>query len=95
VSLVVSAAVAFLLPNTGAWWDLLNLAVSLLVFVALFALVFKFLPDVEIAWKDVWVGAALTAVLFAVGKYFIGLYLGKSSFTSSYGAAGSLVALLA
>jgi membrane protein len=94
VSLVVSTGIALLFSGTGALWNLLNLAVSILVFVVLFALIFKFLPDVKIAWRDVWVGAGLTAVLFAVGKYFIGLYLGNSSVASSYGAAGSLVALL-
>ena len=94
VSLVISAAIALAVPGEGAWWNLLTLAVSLAVFVVLFALIFKVLPDARIAWRDVWVGATLTAVLFAVGKYFIGLYLGNSGLASSYGAAGSLVALL-
>jgi membrane protein len=60
----------------------------------LFALIFKFLPDAKIAWSDVWVGAFLTAVLFSIGKVLIGLYLGKASIGSAYGAAGSLVVLL-
>jgi len=94
VSLVVSTIIAFLLPQTGALWDLVTLAISIGVFIVLFAAIFKFLPDVEMAWRDVWIGAALTAVLFALGKYLIGLYLGQSSVASSYGAAGSLVALL-
>src|SRR5205823_6766881 len=59
-----------------------------------FALIFKLLPDVRIAWRDVWVGALLTTVLFMVGKGLIGLYLGRSGLGSAYGAAGSLVALL-
>jgi membrane protein len=54
-------------------------------------MMYKFLPDVRIQWKDVWVGAALTAFLFTIGKYFIGLYLGSSGVTSAYGAAGSLI----
>jgi membrane protein len=94
VSLVLSAALSALLER-GALWGLVDLAASILLYVLLFALIYKMLPDVEISWRDVWVGAALTAALFAVGKYFIGLYLGKSGLASGYGAAGSLVALLA
>jgi membrane protein len=90
VSLAVSTAIALLLPTTGTLRQLGNLAVSLAVFVLLFALAFKFLPDVQIAWREVWVGAVLTAVLLAVGKHFIGLYLGHRNVASSYGAAGSL-----
>jgi membrane protein len=56
--------------------------------------IFKFLPDAKIAWHDVWIGAFITAVLFAVGKFALGLYLGKSGVASSYGAAGSLIVLL-
>lgn len=55
---------------------------------------FKYLPDAKIAWKDVWLGAAITAALFTLGKFALGLYLGKSSVGSSFGAAGSLVILL-
>ena len=61
----------------------------------LFAAIFKILPDVDIEWNDVWLGAVATAALFAVGKIGIGFYLGRSSFTSAYGAAGSLLVLLA
>jgi membrane protein len=75
-------------------WQVVNQAVSFAVITLLFALIFKLLPDAEIAWKDVWVGAALTAVLFTVGKYLIGLYLGNSSVGSAYGAAGSLAVFL-
>jgi membrane protein len=67
---------------------------SLAVMTLLFAAIFKVLPDVEIAWKDVWFGALATAVLFAAGKFAIGLYLGNSSLGSSYGAAGSLIVFL-
>jgi len=71
-----------------------NFAVSLVVVTLLFAMIYKLLPDAEIAWRDVWVGAVLTALLFVVGKTAIGLYLGKSGIGSTYGAAGSLVVLL-
>jgi len=101
VSLVVSAAIAAigswmssLLPLPEAAMQILNVAVSIGVVTLLFAMIFRVLPDVEIAWRDVWVGAAFTAVLFALGKLGIGLYLGKSSTASSYGAAGALVVLL-
>ncbi|MBT2321066.1 YihY/virulence factor BrkB family protein [Variovorax paradoxus] len=69
--------------------------ISLSVTTLLFAMIFKFMPTARIAWSDVWVGAAVTAVLFEIGKLLIGLYLGKSGFTESLAAAGSLVVLLA
>jgi membrane protein len=84
-----------MLPFTGAFWPLVDIGFSFSVTTLLFAAMFKILPDVKIAWKDVWLGAAATAALFALGKIAIGLYLGRSSFTSAYGAAGSLLVLLA
>ena len=66
----------------------------LVVSTILFAMLFRFLPDVELLWKDVVMGAFVTAVLFTVGKHFIGLYLGQSAIASSYGAAGSVIVLL-
>ena len=60
----------------------------------LFALIYKYVPDVEIEWRDVWVGAALTAILFTIGKYLIGLYIGTSGVSSTFGAAGSLITIL-
>lgn len=72
----------------------LTFVVSFAVFAALFAMMFKFLPDVQIGWGNVAVGAVCTAVLFTIGKYLIGLYLGSGGTSSSYGAAGSLIALL-
>lgn len=101
VSLVISAA----LSGLGSWWgrafaDLgwllqtLNFGVSLAIVTALFALMYKILPRVSIGWHDVWIGALVTAVLFAIGKFLVGLYLGKSSVASSFGAAGSLAVLL-
>jgi membrane protein len=101
VSLVVSAVIAgigaFLGGTAGALaplWHLLDAAMSIAILTFLFGAIFKFLPDVEIAWRDVWVGAMVTSVLFTVGKVLLGLYLGRSSTVSVYGAAGSLVVLL-
>jgi membrane protein len=102
VSLALSAFLANvskyfqeLLPFTGSVWPLVDFGFSFIVTTMLFAAIFKILPDVDIDWQDVWLGAAATAALFAVGKIAIGLYLGRSSFTSAYGAAGSLLVMLA
>jgi membrane protein len=65
--------------------------VSFVVVMLLFAMIYKFLPDVKLAWRDVWIGAVVTSFLFNVGKLVIGLYLGHASVGSAYGAAGSLV----
>lgn len=64
------------------------------VVVLLFAIIFKFLPDVKIQWRDVWIGAVLTAILFGLGKWLLGFYLGSGAASSAYGAAGSLITLL-
>src|SRR5207249_6987631 len=74
-------------PLTGPVWPLADLGLSFVTTTLLFAAIFKILPDVDIAWRDVWLGAAVTAALFAAGKIGIGLYLGRSSFKSVYGAA--------
>jgi membrane protein len=84
-----------LLPFTQSAWPLVDFGCSVLVSAILFAAIFKILPDVPLAWRDVWLGAAVTAVLFAIGKIAIGFYLGRSSFASAYGAAGSLLVVLA
>jgi membrane protein len=101
VSLVVSAGlsavgnfVAGLLPESELLLQVLNFVLSFVVITVLFALMFKYMPDAKIAWGDVWIGAAITALLFTIGKVLIGLYLGNASVTSSYGAAGSLAVLL-
>jgi membrane protein len=101
VSTVLTAALAAVgrylgaaLPGGEAVWQVVNLVFSLAMTSVLFALIFKIVPDIEIAWKDVWVGAAVTSVLFTLGKFLIGLYLGKASVSSAYGAAGSLVVLV-
>jgi membrane protein len=100
VSLVVSTGLAAL----GKWgsgvfeeWDVafqaLNFVVSIALQTGLFAMIYKVLPRVSIAWRDVWIGATVTAVLFEIGKLAIGLYLGKGSVTSGFAAAGSIVVL--
>ena len=99
VSLVVSAALAALGSLFGEWQtavvgQVVNQVISLGVVTLLFAMIYRFLPDVKIAWRDVWLGAVITAVLFTVGKYLIGLYLGRTSTASAFGAAGSLAVLL-
>ena len=101
VSLVISATLAAF----GTWsggavkdWEwlfqLLNLVSSFLLETGLFAMIYKIMPRAKIAWHDVWIGAAVTALLFEIGKLLLGLYLGKSGVTSGFGAAGSLVVLL-
>ena len=99
VSLVISAALAsaaalFHGPEQALLSRVLELAVSLLVLTFVFALFFKYVPDAEISWRDVWLGGLLTAVLFTLGKTAIGVYLGQASVGSAYGAAGSMVVLL-
>jgi membrane protein len=101
VSLVVSAALSALhrymgvtFPALAELWNAANLLVSFGVITLLFALVYRILPDVRLAWRDVWLGAVVTAGLFTVGKSLIGLYLGTSGIASTYGAAGSVVVLL-
>ena len=98
-SLVLSAGISAIggLLKAGAFeqiWQTTNFLVSFAVVTVLFAMIYKILPDVKIAWRDVWLGAAVTAVLFNIGKFLIGLYIGKSSVASSYGAAGSFAVLL-
>jgi len=82
------------LPVPEAILQIVNFLVSFGVITLLFAMMYKILPDVKIGWSDVWIGAAMTALLFSVGKFLIGLYLGKSGVASAYGAAGSLVVIL-
>jgi membrane protein len=101
VSLVLSAALAAF----GRWWggllggwevvlQLLNIAISFGVATAMFAMIYKFMPRAKMSWHDVWLGALSTALLFTIGKFLIGLYIGKSGVASGFGAAGSLVVLL-
>lgn len=94
VSLSVSAGLALVFAKDAPAWRVLELGVSLGVFTVLFAAMFRLLPDVKITWRETWIGAAVTSVLFAAGKYGIGTYLGLSRTGQAYGAAGSFLALL-
>ena len=98
ISTVLAAVAQFLspehLPGGVILWRFVNAVISFGLITLMFAMVYKLLPDAQIEWGDVWVGSAVTALLFTVGKYLIGLYLGQSSWTSVYGAAGSLVVVL-
>jgi membrane protein len=101
VSLVVNALLALLQKYWSSLWsDSLYVLIpltslfSFLVITSIFAAIFKLLPQAPLSWRDVWIGSLGTAGLFTLGKYLIGVYLGNSGVTSSYGAAGSLVALL-
>jgi membrane protein len=103
--LLVSLVISTVLAAVGTWfesafgaptwvWHGVNFVVSLLIIAVLFALLFKIVPDVKIGWRDVSVGAVVTALLFTVGKYLIGLYVGKAGVASPYGAAGSLMVIV-
>ena len=101
VSLVVSAAIAAWGKYWGGWFGgmetllhVANFTVSVAIITVLFAIIYKFMPRVAIRWRDVWIGALVTSLLFSFGKFLIGLYIGKSGVESSYGAAGALVVLL-
>ena len=101
VSLVISAALAALgkffggfLPMPEFVLSAINFMVSLAGTAVLFALIFRYVPETKIAWKDVWIGATVTALLFTIGEFLVGLYLGKAAVGSAYGAAGSLVVVI-
>ncbi len=101
LSLLASAALAAVskimdgaIPLPLGLYQMVDVLLSLALVTLLFALIYKFLPDVKISWSDVWMGSAVTALLFTVGKLLLGQYLGRSSVSSAYGAAGSLVVIL-
>lgn len=101
VSLLVSAALSALSSRierspvgNPVLLQAINMVVTLAVMTLLFGLIYRLLPDVRLAWRDVWTGAFVTSLLFSIGKFLIGLYLGHSGVASSYGAAGSIVVLL-
>lgn len=101
VSLVLTTVLSVLgsrfthaLPGGEALWQGVNFVFSFAMISGIFALIFKVIPDAEVEWKDVWLGAAVTGGLFTLGKFLLGIYLGKAALASSYGAAGSLVALI-
>jgi membrane protein len=98
-SLVVSAALAAVGSRFGNWQsfrlgEAMNFGVSFGLITVLFAMIYRFLPDTVITWKDVWIGSVVTSLLFTIGKLLIALYLGYTAVASSFGAAGSLAALL-
>ncbi|MEI1374941.1 YihY/virulence factor BrkB family protein [Nostoc sp. UHCC 0926] len=102
VSLVISTGLAALvkyfgniLPGIDFLWRIVNFVLSFSITTALFGLIFKVLPDVKITWNDVFIGSVITSFLFSIGRFLLGQYLGNGSFGSTYGAAGSLVVLLA
>ncbi|MBV8032183.1 MAG: YihY/virulence factor BrkB family protein, partial [Betaproteobacteria bacterium] len=101
ISLVLSAGVAAL----GKWWGpmlrnwtivahALDLLVSLALLTCAFAVIYRFMPSARVHWRDVWIGAGVTSLLFTIGKFAIGLYLGKSNVASSFGAFGSLALMM-
>ena len=101
ISLLLTTALAAvgtwlggLVPGWGSVLHVVDLAVTFGVVTLLFAMIFKYLPDAKVEWKDVWLGSVATSALFMAGKFAIGVYLGRSGIGSSYGAAGSLVVLL-
>ncbi|MBC7788121.1 MAG: YihY/virulence factor BrkB family protein [Methylophilaceae bacterium] len=101
ISLVLSAVLGLLqhylsglFPNASVFFFVLSNLISIIIIIALFAVIFKMLPNVALSWGDVTTGAIFTAVLFGLGKYGIGVYLGNNTISSSFGAAGSVIALL-
>ncbi len=104
VSLILNAALAAL-AALGKWWgawfgdweltlQAVNFLVSFAVVTGLFAMIYKILPSEKIAWGDVWIGAAVTSLLFSIGKFLIGLYIGRSALASGFGAAGTFVVVI-
>jgi membrane protein len=97
-SVVLSAVTAYfnyLLPGTNFLWHMADLCISFGAATLLFGLLFRYVPDARVTWRDVWMGAVTTALLFDIGKFLIGFYIGKSSMGSVFGAAGSGVVILA
>lgn len=100
LSLVLNAAWALLKPELGDWasfWliaEAVNLGATLAVTTLLFAMIYRFLPDVAIGWHDVWIGSAVTSLLFILGKHLLAMYMSRTAWGSAFGAAGSLAAIL-
>jgi membrane protein len=102
VSLLLSSAMSIVGDFLTVWLSdssvfvlhALNFVVSYGLVTILFAMVYKYLPDIKIAWSDVWIGAIVTTLLFSVGRFLLGFYMGRQSFGSVYGAAGSILILL-
>ena len=98
ISLIINTFIGLLYKLLGEYvnpafpaTEIINLVSSFIIITLLFAFMFKYLPDVIISWRYVWIGAVITSILFSVGKYLIGLYLGNSSYSSTYGAAASFI----
>ncbi|MEP6935761.1 MAG: YihY/virulence factor BrkB family protein, partial [Nitrospirota bacterium] len=101
ISLVISAGLSaigttleYFLPIPGLLLQVINFFVSIAIVTLLFAMIYKLLPDASIQWRDVWIGAIITSLLFTIGKFLIGFYLSKSNVGIAYGAAGSFVVIL-
>lgn len=97
ISTILSAVNGYvlgLLPGSEVLLQVIGFIIALVITTALFAMMYKYLPHLKIEWRDVWIGGFVTALLFSIGRYLLGLYLAQSSTTSAYGAAGSLVVLL-
>jgi membrane protein len=101
VALILNSALSIVgnwmqtnLPGGTALWQMVTLVVSFGVATVTFVLIFKFLPDARIAWRDVWIGSLVTAALFTLGKFLLGVYIGRAGVASTYGAAGSVMVLL-
>lgn len=97
ISTIITALQTYLnnfLPGATFLWWIINFIISIGVITLLFAMIFKILPDVNTTWRDVWLGAFLTAVLFSLGKFILEIYLAKSNIASAYGTAGSLILIL-
>ncbi len=100
-SLLISTAISAIshldisfISSSSVLWQWADAVVSLGIVILLFALIYKYLPDVKLSWRDVWTGAMITAVLFILGKYLVGIYISRSSLATAYGAAGSLMVVL-
>ena len=103
--LIVSLVLSAILAALGKWWDpvfggfellayLLDVVLNIALMTAVFAMIYKLMPRIQINWQDVWMGSVVTAFLFSIGKFLIGLYIGRSGIASGFGAAGSLVVVL-
>lgn len=103
--LIVSLVLSAILAALGKWWDpvfggfellayLLDVVLNIALMTAVFAMIYKLMPRIQINWQDVWMGSVVTAFLFSIGKFLIGLYIGRSGVASGFGAAGSLVVVL-
>jgi membrane protein len=94
VSLLISATLGLFLPQSGTIWEIANILISAILYTALFALIFRYLPDARLPWWRAIRGALVTSILFTAGKSLIGLYLARGNIGGAYGAAGSVIILM-